>query len=75
MLCSHLGLFLFLVPMGSLCLLDCLLAEQLGQEMLSSRSSSVEFVTQTCIRSTMTGDNQSTPWFLGKFHFSQFMRS
>jgi hypothetical protein len=56
-------------------LLDCLLAEHPGQEMWSSRSSSVEFVTQACIKSTMTGDNQSTPWFLGKFHFSQFMRS
>jgi hypothetical protein len=43
--------------------------------MWSSRSSSVEFVTHACIRSIMTGDNQSTPWFLGKFHFSQFMRS
>ncbi len=30
---SFLFFFLFLVPMGSLCLLDCLLAEQLGQEM------------------------------------------
>jgi len=56
-------------------LLACLLAEQPGQEMWSSRSSSVEFVTVTCIRSTMTGEIQSTPWFLGKFHFSQFMRS
>ncbi len=73
--CLFLFLFLFLVPMGPLCLLDCLLAEHPGQEMWSSRSSSVEFVTQACIKSTMTGDNQSTPWFLGKFHFSQFMRS
>jgi hypothetical protein len=56
-------------------LLACLLAEQPGQEMWSSRSSSVEFVTVTCIRSTMTGEHQSTPWFLGNFHFSQFMRS